>query len=286
MKISRLFSIITLSFLCHSYVSAQVKANARSFYFQVTLAGSIAYTDSVVVEGTVADTILFYSIDLASREKFHYLQKGPLVSDSTGKLLFDYRLTTGQKLYVTDGQYNDTFLVDSITYIKMGQGSYKTWHLHLLGNLMFNFSWTQGFGSLTYGWNYLEYRIADKGNMRKAICLNDSLFYWDTTFNGFEPNMPVPTCDYHELKHLLSNKDINTSKGLKIYPVPASDILTVESAYPGTMTIFDLQGREVVHQAINSGTQQLDLKRFPPGTYWLILNGERFTTSQNFIISR
>lgn len=287
MKPSRLFPILIIIFISHFTSYAQVKAKARSFYFQTSLAGSKALLDSTVIESTNADTIFFYTLNTQTHWKTRYVQRGPLVRDSFGTLLFDYRLTVGQKFYFNDGSHTDSFTVDSITYPKLGKDSYKTWHLRLLdASPSFRFSWTQSFGSLQYGWYYGNYRVADIGDYRKAICVNDSVYYWDSAFNGFEPATPAPTCNFPMLKHLLSIEETDMANGFKIFPIPASDILTIEAMHPGTMTIFDLQGRLLASQAISNGTQQFNISQFSPGTYWITIHTEQLNTSRKLIISR
>ena len=287
MKIARLLFIAAILLVSSQQASGQVRAKARSFYILTGIGGYSAHTDSIVIESQVADTIYFYSLDLASHKKDRYVQRGSLVTDSAGNFLFDYNLVVGQKLYFTEVSHLDSFLVDSITYTWLGQSLYKTWHLHLLDTtLPFRFSWTQCFGSLNYGWYYGNYRAADIGHIRKSICADDSLLYWDSTFNGFEPNHPDPTCDYPLLQHLLSNKEVDMGEGLKIFPVPASGFITIESPSSGAMTLFDLQGRALMSQAVQSGLQQFNINTLQSGTYWITIHTEQFTCSRKLVISR
>lgn len=287
MKITRLLCISAILLSSSYQAMGQVRAKAKSFYILIGIGGYSAHTDSIAIESQVADTTYFYSLDLKSHEKTRYIQRGPLVTDSSGRLLFDHTLSVGQKLHFSTGPYHDSFMVDSITYVKLGAVSYKTWNLHLLDTMLsFRFSWTQGFGSLNFGWNYGDYRTVDKSSSRKAICLNDTVVYWDTSFNGFEPSHPDPTCDYHLLEHLLSFNEAEIADGLKIYPVPVSGLLSIESPYSGTLTLLDLQGRALMSQPISSGFQQLNTSQLQSGTYWIAFHTEHFTTSRKLIISR
>ncbi|WP_276133670.1 T9SS type A sorting domain-containing protein [Polluticoccus soli] len=62
--------------------------------------------------------------------------------------------------------------------------------------------------------------------------------------------------------------------GVKIYPNPATDLLTVEGAKAGMqVTVLNLLGQQVYHGVLNNNTEVISISQLPPGNYALYLTG-------------
>ena len=87
----------------------------------------------------------------------------------------------------------------------------------------------------------------------------------------------------------VSTDDVEL-KDLKIYPNPASEILTIEFAAETngktTFEVFDLNGRLVQTQTNNQSnqvTQQLNVTHLKTGTYILVINTGKYKSTHKFI---
>lgn len=67
----------------------------------------------------------------------------------------------------------------------------------------------------------------------------------------------------------VGNHDLDFSSSLKVYPNPSRSAFFIDSDSNGTIVIFDLLGKTIKTQKINSGTNSLDLANVPNGTYLL-----------------
>ena len=56
-------------------------------------------------------------------------------------------------------------------------------------------------------------------------------------------------------------------KNFSIYPNPVSDILFVESKIQMEVSIFDITGKALLHQLIESGTNKIDVSNIKTGIY-------------------
>lgn len=73
---------------------------------------------------------------------------------------------------------------------------------------------------------------------------------------------------------------------LRLYPLPASSILNVESAQASQLTILDLLGREMVCVHSHSTIAELDVRALPVGNYVLVASKEGRVGSQMITIER
>ena len=73
----------------------------------------------------------------------------------------------------------------------------------------------------------------------------------------------------------LSTDDF-TSNGLKTYPSPATNYFVLNSVTDfsgnGTLRIFDITGKMVLQESIQSKTQQINIEELKPGVYILNLS--------------
>jgi len=70
----------------------------------------------------------------------------------------------------------------------------------------------------------------------------------------------------------------------KIYPNPASEYLTIQSAggLLGTIQIFDAQGKMVVEKRITDSSADIDVREFSPGVY--LVRNDRSVKSSRFVV--
>lgn len=72
----------------------------------------------------------------------------------------------------------------------------------------------------------------------------------------------------------VDDHDLDFNGGLKVYPNPSSNDFSVDSKSNGTMVLFDLSGKTIQSQKMNSGTTTLDLGNAPKGVYLLKVTNE------------
>lgn len=81
--------------------------------------------------------------------------------------------------------------------------------------------------------------------------------------------------------------DLNAS-GMKVYPNPASDVLTIESTESSIkkLTVTDVQGRVVLTQDLNDGThsKQLDVSALSAGSYYLRIEAQSSSATLQILI--
>lgn len=73
----------------------------------------------------------------------------------------------------------------------------------------------------------------------------------------------------------VGDHDSDFNSDLKVYPNPSSSAFFIDSNASGTIVIFDLLGKTVKTQKINSGTTSLDLGNVTNGTYLLKVTNEK-----------
>jgi len=75
--------------------------------------------------------------------------------------------------------------------------------------------------------------------------------------------------------------NIDTKRSLNemsIFPNPASNLLTIEIKQinlPGTITIFDLNGQELIKQPIKSSPKEIDIQTLPIGIFLLKIDSDK-----------
>lgn len=72
----------------------------------------------------------------------------------------------------------------------------------------------------------------------------------------------------------LDDNNLDLSTSLKVYPNPSNDIFFIKSEFNGTVVLFDLLGKEIQSQKMDSGTTTLDLGNAPKGVYLLKVTNE------------
>ncbi|MGB0392026.1 MAG: T9SS type A sorting domain-containing protein, partial [Salibacteraceae bacterium] len=93
----------------------------------------------------------------------------------------------------------------------------------------------------------------------------------------YDWNSPYPDqWDIHLLKvdslgnytPLGEEEIIEPNQSIGVYPNPAQNQITITgvSSYPSQLTVYDVLGRVVLSEVINSPSQQVDVSELPKGT--------------------
>ena len=75
----------------------------------------------------------------------------------------------------------------------------------------------------------------------------------------------------------------NISAAVKIYPNPTAFSLNIEMPQQGSIRMFDIYGKQIIHQECGSGKQTLDLSSYSPGTYNLEIRSGNAVKHQSII---
>ena len=77
-----------------------------------------------------------------------------------------------------------------------------------------------------------------------------------------------------------------TNLFLKIYPNPATDILTVQTKEKGKLFLYDAKGQVLIEKEIRSSENKIDISCFSNGLYLLVFTTEKRQTYQKIIVSK
>ncbi len=73
------------------------------------------------------------------------------------------------------------------------------------------------------------------------------------------------------------------SNPLIIYPVPAYNLITVETTGSGRLSVMDLHGRELYRREITEKSTLINISSFPRGVYFVRVTGERSVQVGKFV---
>ena len=88
---------------------------------------------------------------------------------------------------------------------------------------------------------------------------------------------------YKVRSHILSVIIDQPDPKIKLYPIPAADVLTVSGA-EGLAEIYDLQGQRRLRQSLVTGNTDLMLAGLPPGAYLLVIKSAGAATPGKLFI--
>ncbi|MCB0399687.1 MAG: T9SS type A sorting domain-containing protein [Winogradskyella sp.] len=74
----------------------------------------------------------------------------------------------------------------------------------------------------------------------------------------------------------LSTSESDLESLIKVYPNPTSNIVTIEfqNDFKGTYTLYDVLGKQILVNTLNSIKTQASLETYDSGMYLLVLNNE------------
>lgn len=121
------------------------------------------------------------------------------------------------------------------------------------------------------GW--VAFRIKTQGGLAvNTVIPNRAGIYFD-----FNPVVITNTALIRITELNSSLRNVASTSNLKVYPNPASDVLTVESVQTatGNISIYNLQGQLVMQQPADSDkTTIIDIAQLNPGIYILVIGNE------------
>ncbi len=113
------------------------------------------------------------------------------------------------------------------------------------------------------------------GNVIDSVTYSDRSPWPDADGNGYYLDLSDPLSDNSiaaswtaSTNILLSTPESEHNQGLRIYPTPVKNNLTIESSLAvSTLLLFDFQGRLIKSIDINSAIYIFDMSSFPSGIY-------------------
>jgi hypothetical protein len=95
--------------------------------------------------------------------------------------------------------------------------------------------------------------------------------YYDPEMGLYETGL-APFCDWVGVS---TKEAIGTPEGIRVFPNPASDFLTLENLRQSTVSyrMYDSQGALVLHGQLLLGQKSLAVNHLPPGAYHVVFTG-------------
>ncbi len=125
---------------------------------------------------------------------------------------------------------------------------------------------------------------------------NSTLYFGSTVFPvAFDSQILIGTVGgglqwLSPLGEIISGIDeennTNEELFLKIYPNPASDILTIQTKEKGNVVLYDVKGQILIEKQIQNSETQLDISNFSNGLYMIVFRTEKRQNYQKVIISK
>jgi hypothetical protein len=78
-------------------------------------------------------------------------------------------------------------------------------------------------------------------------------------------------------------ENITNDKAFSIYPNPTSTSITIETPYSVSLSIHNLNGRQLLHQEINKSITTIDVSTFSGGVYLVKMTGDKGLQVGKFI---
>lgn len=109
------------------------------------------------------------------------------------------------------------------------------------------------------------------GNANHGTLINFDLSEYNLSWTGSSIIQTGNTCT------ILSVGDHHSdfSSDIKVYPNPSGSTFFIDSSSAGSIVLFDILGKIIQTQKLNSGTTSLDLSNTPNGLYLLKVTNER-----------
>jgi hypothetical protein len=192
------------------------------------------------------------------------------------ELLYDFNLTVGQDYPQTANNYmGDSLVVSSEDLIMIGEKYVKQWGLGIKENGVIT---NEGFGSIIEGvgstFGLLSELMLPFENWDELLCfgMNDVVLYPDASYE----------CDI-----TVNITEVAESETLKVYPNPASSVLTIETSgdylEDGQIRILNTCGQEVLKQAVNRSVFQINTSSLERGIYFIQFFNEEVNETVIFI---
>lgn len=238
-----------------------------SFYAVITSNRSaittLMYRDSAVYEISTNDTIKIFDYTLGKNDTFSLVPVlGPVKK----------------------------FVVQSVSSYKLeDQSNTRAFYLADLDQKVPNLIWLEGYGELTYGWNYRILYAQSHSPFVNGICRHDNgLVYWlNDTIETVKINK---TCDFGSIEKAVAIEDVQ-SRRFRSYPNPSTSILTIEinehnTSAASTFRVFSSLGVEVrvPIYSTNSGFN-LETSGLPDGHYTFVIQNNSGIQRGSFVVA-
>jgi uncharacterized repeat protein (TIGR01451 family) len=125
---------------------------------------------------------------------------------------------------------------------------------------------------------------ASHGQVRFSIAMNAAIPPGTTIKNTgyiyFDGNPPIVTNTTNSTLPVSTGKNIiATETGMKIYPNPATDVLTIEGMNSGEIDVIGISGTVLIRKTVNGNETSLDVSHLASGIYLLrTINGSETNT--------
>lgn len=120
-----------------------------------------------------------------------------------------------------------------------------------------------------------------------ALWLDHFLKGLPGAFTALEDSLALSTRVTTEFTCLTTGVIDREAEGLLLAPVPAKDVLFVQGLEAGdALRVVDLLGREVYSSTATTDRWQLDVARFPAGTYRLLVERVGRSMNRAFVVAR
>lgn len=193
-------------------------------------------------------------------------------------LQFDFGLEQGDSVELHLYNNGTMVHVDSVVYRMFLDGKlYK--HIYLDKSVVSNYNvWIEGIGTQELSWIPYQFSFTEAPSL-KAACFNDTLTYWDTSFNEFQPHVPNPICNFDSLMQWNDLEELS-SKFPSIYPNPVTHTIHFDEYTYGDYEIWSMLGVKLLVGKLETDIQVAELS---PGTYMLMLKMGRYHKVYPFI---
>ena len=130
--------------------------------------------------------------------------------------------------------------------------------------------------------------IASHGFVRFMVKLNSALPAGTQIRNTaeiyFDSNPAVVTnTALNTIQGPTTGLSATTNAGIRIYPNPASDYITIENLLNGSISVESMSGAVIEKQSISSNKTRVDISKLPAGIYVIRCIGPDATTVKKFI---
>jgi hypothetical protein len=138
---------------------------------------------------------------------------------------------------------------------------------------------TIGEGTLYISANQSTYTEAEVDLTYYSALFPDSIYI---TFISSMTSPPTLGTQLHvdniTMDYLLTGLEVNSNKYLQLYPNPVTDKIHISSSLPkmGLAELFDLTGKKVKEEFINSNKSEIDISELENGFYFLRFGEKSF----------
>ena len=198
---------------------------------------------------------------------------------------FAYHVSTFYDVVDLGTDQNPHLYNDHITTVLTNSGTVYTWECRIK---IFN-------DQFVYGGNNTPVSLAANKIMGFSMSYNDNdagtsreNFMGSGVVPGTDKNVGYLTADYFQQLTLMEAGALSISRGnslalgVKVYPNPASGLLTIDLKNPRWeyLELFSITGEQVLSQEIRGLQQvQVNVADYPSGIYLLKVNGDQVVTT-------